>query len=157
MPRNKTGRKTGRAKKKATRKRAPNLERPVSKKAMAKSRRKKPGTFRKGHDARRGVGRKGRSGRVPTEIKVDCQEAVFSIALPKIIRYLSATRKGPSDAGWRWAVDRLFDRGFGRVPLPITGDDEGDPIAVRVERAAALKGRLLERLARIAEREDARK
>ena len=118
---------------------------------------RKPGTFRKGKDPRRGVGKKGRSGRVPTEIKVDCQEAVFSIALPKIIRYLSATRKGPSDAGWRWAVDRLFDRGFGRVPLPITGDDEGDPIAVRVERAAALKGRLLERLARIAEREETRK
>ena len=93
---------------------------------------------------------------MPTEIKLDCQEVVFTLALPKIVRYLSATRKGPADAGWRWAVDRLLDRGFGRVPLPITGDEEGDPIAVRVERAKALKGRLLERLARIAAREDKR-
>ncbi len=91
---------------------------------------------------------------MPSEVKVDCQETVFVIALPKIVRYLRRRGKTADDPGWRWAVDLLFDRGFGRVPLPITGDEEGDPIAVKVERAKALKGRLLERLARIAAREE---
>jgi len=137
MPRKKTGRKTGRPTKKQTA-------------------RRKPGTFRKGKDPRRGVGKKGRSGRTPNAVKADCQEAVFSYVLPKLVNYIKAPKKTASDPGWRWAVDTILDRGFGRVPLPITGDEEGDPIAVRVERAAALRSRLLERLDRIASREEKR-
>lgn len=134
MPRKKTGRKTG------------------STKGAPPGRTRKPGTFKKGHDPRRGVGKKGRSGRIPNELKLECQDAVFSFGLRKVINYVKAPKKTASDAGFRWALDTLLERGFGKVPLPITGDSEGDPIAVKMERAKALKSRLLERLARIEER-----
>ncbi len=142
MPRKKTAGKTAKRRRKKAKKRPPRSQ------GAARGR-----PFRKGKDPRRGVGKKGRSGRTSPEVRADCQEAISTLALPKMLRYLAATRKGPADAGWRWAVDRLFDRGFGRVPLPITGDEEGDPISVKMERAEALRSRLLERLARIAARE----
>lgn len=112
--------------------------------------------FAKGKDPRRGVGKKGLSGRIPNELKAECQDAVFSYGLRKVINYVKAPKKTASDAGFRWALDYLTERGFGKVPQPVVGDIEGDPIAVRVERAAALRSRLLERLDSISTRGEKR-
>lgn len=103
-------------------------------------------------DPRNGRGKKGRSGRIPNELKLECQNTLFSFALPKIINYIKAPKKTASDAGWRWAVDWIVERGFGKVPLPITGDDEGDSIGVRLEQETAIRGRIMEQLSRIASR-----
>ena len=97
-------------------------------------------------------GKKGRSGRIPNELKLSAQDVGFEHVFPKLERYLKRKNKGPADAGWRWAAAIVLDRGFGKVPRPITGDDEGEPIGVRVEREQAARKRILGRLARIAER-----
>ncbi len=97
-------------------------------------------------------GKKGRSGPIPTQLKVSCQDLAFGYVFPKLEKYLKRSNVGVSNAGWRWAATTVLDRGFGKVPQPITGDDEGDPIGLRVERERAALGRILGRLARIAER-----
>lgn len=97
-------------------------------------------------------GKKGRTGPIPIELKRSAQEVAFVDVFPKLERYLKRKNKGPADAGWRWAASTMLDRGFGKVPQPITGDDEGDPIGVRVEREQAALRRILGRLASIARR-----
>ncbi len=128
----------------------------TAKKKTAKRKATRGRPFAKGADSRRGVGKKGRSGRIANELKAECRDAIFSFGLRKVINYVKAPKKTASDAGFRWALDTLLERGFGKVPQPVTGDSEGDPIAIKVERAKALKSRLMERLARI-EARDAKK
>ena len=93
-------------------------------------------------------GKKGRSGRIPNATRLQCQDAVLSTGLPKMVRYLKAKGKGPDDPGWRWCMERLMDRGFGKVPRAVE-EDGGETIRIKLERAKALRDRMLRRLARI--------
>ena len=95
-------------------------------------------------------GKKGRSGRIPNAIRLECQDAVLSTALPKMIRYLKAKGKGPADPGWRWCAERILDRGFGKAPRAVDEDGQGETVRIKLEREKALRDRLLRRLARIA-------
>lgn len=159
MPAKKTAKKTAKRRtknktvKRRSKKTTRRTARPYEPKGAGKSARLIRGRpFTGKDDPRNGRGAKGRSGRIPNELKIDCQDCVFSYALPKIVNYIKAPKKTVSDAGWRWAVDYITERGFGKVPLPVTGDDEGDPIGVRLEQETAIRGRILEQLSRIASR-----
>lgn len=70
----------------------------------------KSGRFSTGHDPRRGVGKPGRSGRKSVSFIGECGR-ITEATLPKIEKYLRS--KGPSDAGFRWAFDKLSAYGKG--------------------------------------------
>ncbi len=97
-------------------------------------------------------GKKGRSGRIPNATRLQCQDAVLSTGLPKMIRYLKAKGKGPDDPGWRWCVERLLDRGFGKVPRAVEEDGQGETIQIKRARANAARATIRRTLARIAAR-----
>ena len=97
-------------------------------------------------------GKKGRSGRIPNAIRVECQDTVLSTALPKMIRYLKAKGKGPADPGWRWCAERVLERGFGKVPRAVDDDGQAETVRIRLEREEAVRAAILCRLARIASR-----
>ncbi len=103
------------------------------------------------HDANTG-GKEGRSGRIPNELKTSCQDVAFLYVFPKLEKYLKRSNVGVANLGWRWAAATILDRGFGKVPQPVTGDDEGDPIGVRVEREEAALRRIWGQRSRIASR-----
>jgi len=46
-------------------------------------------------------GKKGRSGRIPNELKLSAQDVGFQYIFPKLERYLKRTNKGPAGAGRR--------------------------------------------------------
>ncbi len=97
-------------------------------------------------------GKKGRSGRIPNATRLQCQDAVLSTGLPKMVRYLKAKGKGPDDPGWRWCMERLLDRGFGKVPRAVEEDAQGETIRIKLERAKAARATILRTLVRIASR-----
>ncbi len=69
-----------------------------------------------------------------------------------MVRYLKAKGKGPDDPGWRWCMERLLDRGFGKVPRAVEEDGQGETIRIKLERAKAARATILRTLARIAAR-----
>ncbi len=50
--------------------------------------------------------------------------------LPRLTTYIA--QHDASDAGYRWALDRLLDRGWGKPTQPISGTD-GQPIRVTLD------------------------
>lgn len=78
--------------------------------AEPKTASKTAGAFKKGNDPRRGHGKPGRSGRKPITFIAECGR-ITEEALPKIQRYMRT--KGPGDAGFRWAFDKLSSYGKG--------------------------------------------
>ena len=69
-----------------------------------KTAKKTPGTpFRKGHDPRRGGGKKGRSGRPKLAFKAECDRIARELVLPKIAAYLEGQK--PDDTDWKWCAE----------------------------------------------------
>ena len=49
-------------------------------------------------------------------------------------------------------MERLLDRGFGKVPRAVEEDGQGETIRIKLERETALRERMLQRLTSIASR-----
>ena len=73
-----------------------------------------PGWFKKGLDPRRAHGKKGRSGHPTIELYQKCRGMTFETILPKLKAYIEAGDHDPDDPGFRWAAERIMDRGFGK-------------------------------------------
>jgi hypothetical protein len=88
--------------------------------------------FAKGEDARRGGGKKGRSGRKPVYFIQACSDLTDDLVLPKVQAYLAQAKADPSDAAWRWCADYVTNYGKGKPTQPVSGEG-GGPVTVRVE------------------------
>ena len=74
-----------------------------------------PGWFRKGADPRRAKGgKKAHIGRPTIELYQKCRGMTFETILPKLKAYIEAGDHDPDDPGFRWAAERIMDRGFGK-------------------------------------------
>lgn len=86
------------------------------------------GKFRRGPDARRGKGPAPgapNAGRPPNALLAACQAVVLG-ELPRLTTYVA--KHGPADVGYRWALDRLLERGWGKPMQPLSGP-EGGPVS----------------------------
>lgn len=89
------------------------------------------GAFKKGTDARRGGGKKGRSGRKPLEFKAECDRLTNAEVLPRVERYLVASDAG--DPAWRWAAE--FVAGYSKQKPTEKQTHDGE-VVIRIVRGA---------------------
>lgn len=81
-------------------------------------------SFRAGPDPRRGVGKKGRSGRKPLAFVERCSELTDSVVLDKVESLLADDDAGPMNQEWRWAAEYVTK--YSKSPAKTTVEHSVD-------------------------------
>lgn len=92
---------------------------------------KRPGTFTGKDDPRRGVGKKGKSGRKPVDFIAECAALVDTDVLEACRTKL--LQRNADDAGWRWAAEYVSKYTKSEAPKrTVVEGDERKPLTVVV-------------------------
>lgn len=92
---------------------------------------KRPGTFTGKDDPRRGVGKKGKSGRKSIDFVKECSDLADTEVLTACREKLKV--RDPDDAGWRWAAEYVSKYTKSEAPKrTVVEGDEKKPLTVVV-------------------------